>query len=106
MFSFPPCLPSFFFFCPRPRPPAQPRQRRDLLEELLDRQRRRAADFLTRWDIAHDAARSPNTAPSPNRKMPGNPALARQDDMIVKPGAPGNSHLRDHNAAGAKLHVV
>src|SRR3954451_4893944 len=26
--------------------------------------------------------------------------------MIVKPGATGNTGLRDHNAAGAKVHVV
>jgi hypothetical protein len=38
--------------------------------------------------------------------MTGNSGLARQDDMIVKPGAPGNSRLRDHNAPGAQLHVV
>src|SRR4051812_3293854 len=38
--------------------------------------------------------------------MTGNTGLARQDDMIVKPGATGNSRLRDHNAPGAKLHVV
>src|SRR4051794_150958 len=101
-----PRLPSLIFSCPRARPPAQPRQRRDLLEERLDRQRRRAADFLTRWNIAHDAALSRNTGPSAKRQMTGNTGLARQDDMIVKPGAPGNSRLRDHNAPGTKLHGV
>jgi hypothetical protein len=76
------------------------------LEELLDRQRRRAADFLTRWNIAHDAALSRNTCPGAKRQMTGNTGLARQDDMIAKPGATGNSCLRDHNAISAKLHVV
>src|SRR4051794_5854539 len=101
-----PRLPSLIFSCPRARPPAQPRQRRDLLEERLDRQRRRPADFLTRWDIAHHAALSRNTGPSAKRQMTGNTGLARQDNMIVKPGATGNSCLRDHNAAGTKVHVV
>jgi hypothetical protein len=62
---------------PRARRPAQPRQRRDLLEELFDRQRRRAADFLTRWNIAHHAALSPNTCPGAKRQMTGNTGLAR-----------------------------
>src|SRR4051795_10578725 len=38
--------------------------------------------------------------------MTGNTGLARQDDMIVKPGATGNTGLRDNNAAGTKVHVV